>query len=242
MTFADFQPGDAVFVDANVLIYHFTNHPRYGAACTTLVERMELQEIQGFTSSLCLADVAHRIMALEAMSRFTWPASGLAARLKKHHASIPQLSLYQAAAAKVGQVGIQVLPVSEPLVLAVTHVSQQCELLTGDALIVALMRQHGLTKLASEDADFDRVPGITRSPRCNSRADRTPGDALAGGDPCLAADPRRPLYWCRYYSPSVRAVQPALAEPQSTLQERRARTLPSARGIAIATAPVMSSA
>jgi predicted nucleic acid-binding protein len=162
MRFVDLQHGDAVFVDANVLIYHFTNHPRYGAACTGLVERIELKEIQGFTSSHCLADVAHRIMTIEAMGRFTWPASGQAARLKKHHASIPQLSLYQTATAKVGQLGIQVLPLSESLVLAGTHLSQQFELLTGDALIVAVMRQYGLTKLASEDADFDRVLGLTR--------------------------------------------------------------------------------
>jgi predicted nucleic acid-binding protein len=34
--------------------------------------------------------------------------------------------------------------------------------LTNDALIVAVMQAHGLTNLASHDADFDRVPGITR--------------------------------------------------------------------------------
>ncbi len=27
MTFADLQRGEAIFVDANTLIYHFTNHP-----------------------------------------------------------------------------------------------------------------------------------------------------------------------------------------------------------------------
>jgi predicted nucleic acid-binding protein len=41
-------------------------------------------------------------------------------------------------------------------------VSRQTGLLSNDALIVAVMRANGLTKLASEDADFDRVPGITR--------------------------------------------------------------------------------
>src|SRR5713226_3474574 len=150
MTFADLQAGDAIFVDANTLIYHFTNHPKYGAACTALLERIEHQEIQGFTSAHCLAGVAHRIMTLEAMGRLTWPASGLAARLKKHHAEIPKLGLYQQVTAKVGQLGIQVLPIVESLVLAATNFSQQFELLTGDALIVAVMRQHGLTKLASE--------------------------------------------------------------------------------------------
>jgi predicted nucleic acid-binding protein len=34
--------------------------------------------------------------------------------------------------------------------------------LTGDASIVAAMQQEGLTMLASEDSDFDRVPGLTR--------------------------------------------------------------------------------
>ena len=35
-------------------------------------------------------------------------------------------------------------------------------MLTNDALIVALMQANGLTSLASNDPDFDRVPGITR--------------------------------------------------------------------------------
>jgi predicted nucleic acid-binding protein len=35
-------------------------------------------------------------------------------------------------------------------------------LLTGDALIVAVMQAHGLSHLASNDTDFDRVPGLTR--------------------------------------------------------------------------------
>jgi predicted nucleic acid-binding protein len=34
--------------------------------------------------------------------------------------------------------------------------------LHNDALIIAVMRAHGLTNLASADPDFDRVPGITR--------------------------------------------------------------------------------
>jgi predicted nucleic acid-binding protein len=55
MTFADIQRGEGVFVDANTLIYHFTNHGKYGDQCTELVERIELKEIHGFTSSHCLA-------------------------------------------------------------------------------------------------------------------------------------------------------------------------------------------
>jgi len=55
-----------------------------------------------------------------------------------------------------------VLPVTQPLVEAATRLSHQFELLTGDALIVALMQQQGLINIASLDTDFDRVPGLTR--------------------------------------------------------------------------------
>ena len=39
---------------------------------------------------------------------------------------------------------------------------RQTGLLINDALVVALMQHHGLTRLASHDGDFDRVPGLTR--------------------------------------------------------------------------------
>ncbi len=67
MTFAQIPPGVAVFFDANSLIYHFTSDPSYGAACTQLVKRVELQQLHGFTSAHVLADVAHRLMTLEAI-------------------------------------------------------------------------------------------------------------------------------------------------------------------------------
>ncbi len=58
--------------------------------------------------------------------------------------------------------GIQAGAIAPPLVEAATLASQQFELLTGDALVVAVMQAHGLTHLASNDADFDRVPWLTR--------------------------------------------------------------------------------
>jgi predicted nucleic acid-binding protein len=55
-----------------------------------------------------------------------------------------------------------VLPVLELHVLQAAQLSRTYELLTGDALIVAVMQANGLTNLASLDPDFDRVPAITR--------------------------------------------------------------------------------
>jgi predicted nucleic acid-binding protein len=162
MTFDVIPAGTEVFLDANTLIYHFTNHPKYGSACTRLLERIETQELRGYISSHVMADVGHRLMTIEAMNRLNWPMSRLAARLKKHHPEIPTLNLYRQALVKMGQMGLQVIAVSESLVLAAAVLSQQFELLTGDALVIAVMQAHGLRNLASEDADFDRVPALSR--------------------------------------------------------------------------------
>lgn len=82
--------------------------------------------------------------------------------MRKHHDEIPKLSVYSAALAKIAQIGVQVLPVAEQHVIRACQLSRAHELLTGDALIVAVMQDQRLTYLASNDADFDRVPGITR--------------------------------------------------------------------------------
>jgi predicted nucleic acid-binding protein len=162
MTFASIPAGASVFLDANILIYHFANDPKYGVACTALIKRIEQQQVLGFTSAHVQADVAHRLMTIEAIQSQGWSATGIAARLRKHHAEIGKLSAYQGATTSFTPLHIQVLPISQALVESATQLCKQFGLLIGDALVVAVMQAHNLTNLASNDADFDRVQGITR--------------------------------------------------------------------------------
>jgi predicted nucleic acid-binding protein len=162
MTFDQIPSGTEVFLDANTLIYHFTGDSTYGAACTRLVERIEQNDLQGLTSAHVLSDCAHRMMTIEAMNRFSWPVAGLAARLRRNHTEIPGLNVFQQAVEEVPRLGIRVQDVTVHMVLTAARLSRQYELLSGDALIVAVMQTAGLMHLASNDADFDRVPGVTR--------------------------------------------------------------------------------
>jgi predicted nucleic acid-binding protein len=109
-----------------------------------------------------LSDVAHRVMTIEAATSQSWGFTGIAGRLKKQPVVIQQLSRFRQGIEEVVQFGIRVVPTEVSHVLLAARVSQQYGLLSGDALIVSVMQSHGLTHLASEDADFDRVPGITR--------------------------------------------------------------------------------
>jgi predicted nucleic acid-binding protein len=101
-------------------------------------------------------------MTLEACAVFGWPYAGIVNRLKRHPTEVQALTRYRQAIDDITAIGIQVLPVSGQQVSLAADVSRQFGLLTNDAVIVTLMRDRGLTHLASNDPDFDRVPGITR--------------------------------------------------------------------------------
>jgi predicted nucleic acid-binding protein len=162
MTFADIAMGAAVFVDANTFVYHFIADPTFGTACTSLLERVEKKEIEATTSPHILAEVAHRLMTIEACQKFGWTYAGIASRLQKHPQNLQQLVAFQQAITEVGRLGLNVLMVTPQHVEQATDISRQHGLLTNDAIVIALMQSGKLVNLASADADFDRVPTLTR--------------------------------------------------------------------------------
>ena len=162
MTFADIPAASAVFLDANTFIYHFAPDPILASPCTDLLIRAKKQEVEGYTSTHVISEVAHRLMTIEAIKTFGWPVAGIVSRLQKHPAEVMKLSAFRAAIQEIPQFGLHVLTITPDLLDAGAAVSQQSGLLSNDALIVAVMQRHGLSNLASHDHGFDRVPGIAR--------------------------------------------------------------------------------
>jgi predicted nucleic acid-binding protein len=162
MTFADLAIGDAVFLDAKTFVYHFIAEPHYGGACTSLLERFERGELEGWTSPHVLAEVSHRLMTLEACSLFGWPYQGIAARLRRPPQDLQQLDRFRQALGQIALLGLNLILVTDQHVAQAADVSRQHGALTNDAILVVLMRSRSPTQLASNDADFDRVPGIAR--------------------------------------------------------------------------------
>jgi predicted nucleic acid-binding protein len=161
MILTDLVDGESVFLDANILVYHFAPHPQYGQACHDLVQRVEKQALLGYTSTAVLSELAHHLMTFEASAVFGW-TSKVVQRLGQNPSAVMQLSKFHKSLVEVPNLGIQILTIPETLIETAAMVSRQTGLLSNDALIVALMQANGLTKLASHDADFDRVPGLTR--------------------------------------------------------------------------------
>ncbi len=125
MTLADIPHGSAVFVDANTFVYHFISEPTYGGACTSFLERIERQEIEGWVSPHILAEASHRLMTIEACSVFGWPYQGIAARLRRHPQHFQQLNRFRQALAEIQRLGLRVVTVTEQHVVEAANLSQR---------------------------------------------------------------------------------------------------------------------
>lgn len=161
MKFADLPAGERVFLDANPLVHYFAPDPNLGPSCRALLARIQIQQIEALTSTHVLSEVAHHLMTLEAARRFNW-TSRIVTHLKQQPTRIQQLTGFRTAIDSIARLHVQVLTVHPDWIATAARLSQQHGLLSNDALIVAIMQAHGLTHLASQDSDFDRVPGLTR--------------------------------------------------------------------------------
>jgi predicted nucleic acid-binding protein len=162
MIYSDLPAGATVFVDAGVFIHHFEPNVQFGPAATEFLERIENQEINGISSTHIISEVAHRLMTIEAMQTLGWKSGGIALRLRNHPDQVQTLKRFRQAIQEIPLFGIRILTIDPAWLDPAAEISQQTGLLHNDALIIAVMRAHGLTNLASADPDFDRVPGITR--------------------------------------------------------------------------------
>ena len=161
MNLTAIPPSARVFVDANILVYHFAPHPAFGGDCNSFLRRIETGDVEGFTATHVVGEAAHRLMILEAKLLFGWP-SKVVDRLKQRPDALQQLTRFRTAVEDVLRSRIGVLAIQPQWLAAAAQVSQQFGLLSNDALSIAVMQAHGITNLASHDGDFDRVPGLTR--------------------------------------------------------------------------------
>ena len=154
MTLADLQHGDRVFIDANIFIYHFGGRSQ---ECKVLLERCARRELFGYTSTSILAEVLHRLMVAEAIAKRLVTAKIAVRKLGEQPELVKQLTQYQDDVDKIPQMNLTILDLTQEVVTSSAEVRRDEGLLTNDSLVVACMREQGLTKLATANGDFDKV-------------------------------------------------------------------------------------
>jgi predicted nucleic acid-binding protein len=149
--------GSFVLIDANIFIYALTAQ---SAECRRLIERCLREEVTGIALFETVNEVTHRFMIAEALSKGLITAGGAKA-LRSRFQKIPTLTDYWVNTERMLALNLLFMPVNETIIRNAQAVRQEAGLLTTDSMLVACMREYGLSFLASNDADFQRVRDIT---------------------------------------------------------------------------------
>lgn len=152
--------GTACFLDANIFYYHFVESGQLSERCTELLARAATGAISTYTSTHLLAEAMHMVMIAEAAARFALTRTSLVNWLQANRPRIGELSEFREAAREMAAIPVQCVPLTAAVLPRAAGIAKDLCLLTNDAITVALMRDRGLTHLATNDDDFDDIPGL----------------------------------------------------------------------------------
>ncbi len=160
MPLSEIPAGTQVFLDANVHAYHFLQVEPLAQICHALFRRIAQREIEAFTSASVAADVIHRAMVAEAMTKFGLRSSEAVSHLKAHPQIVSELQQYKLIPHEFTLARIHILDVTYKEIHNSKQFRDEYGMLTNDSIILAVMRQHKLVHLVTNDDDFKRVSGI----------------------------------------------------------------------------------
>lgn len=158
LTLEKIPSGETIFIDSSIFIYHFT-----GASlqCRQFLERCERNDAKGITSVLALAEVAHRLMMMEAMQAGVVAGNNLPRKLRGMPEAVKKLHLYQEQIEKIPLMGIHLIPVDATCLFQSIELRRKYGLLVNDSLIAASAILQSAAGIASADSDFARVAELS---------------------------------------------------------------------------------
>jgi len=157
MNLDEVPQGERIYIDANILIYHFS---RVSMACRSFLARCESKQLEAFTGTHVLLEVAHRLMVLEALHKELISGGQPARKLKEKPEVIKGLSDYNLAVRQIPRMGVRVKALTPNIVKESETVRLQYGLLTNDSVSVAMMRKLRLTVIATHDSDLLRIADL----------------------------------------------------------------------------------
>ena len=154
MGLEEIQEGDRILIDASIFIYHFT---KASAECRHFLEDCEQGKIQGVTSVVVLAEVSHRLMALEALAKGLITRGNTAQKLRENPEVVRNLETYQEQLDLIPRMGISIMNLDLRILQRAAELRRQYGLLTNDSLLAATASLEEIKSIASADHDFERV-------------------------------------------------------------------------------------
>ncbi|MGB9776703.1 MAG: type II toxin-antitoxin system VapC family toxin [Anaerolineae bacterium] len=161
----EFDLNEPIFIDANIFLFHAFDDPDYGDAATDFLTAVEEGRIRGVTSPLVLDEVFFKIMVQEAAAELAKPTIWNIRKALKDPAFAHRVNgpvrKYKSYLENLILLGLDVPEMRASLMFAAVDISVDTGLFITDASHVALMRDLGITHIASDDDDFASIPDLT---------------------------------------------------------------------------------
>ena len=158
MRLKDLPASAKVFVDANLFTYYLTGKDDLAQACAAFFQRTVRGEIEALT--VVAMEVTHRAILQEASEHSDLRGPELIKFLKTHPDVLKGQTRHRDVASIIYRLGIRIESVTYVHVHASRVVRQEYGLMANDSLIIAFMQKHHIRHLATNDKDFERIPGI----------------------------------------------------------------------------------
>lgn len=149
-------PGTNILIDANIFVYGLTAK---SAQCKNFLERCSTEEIFGITLFEVVHDATHVFMIAEGQTKGWYTSKGVK-YLENHPEQVKTLSDYWRNTERLLALNIVFLPMEKTIVVGAQAERANAGLLTNDSIIVATMREYGISRIATRDNHFDSVGGI----------------------------------------------------------------------------------
>ncbi len=153
----DIPNNTACFVDANIIYYSLVTTPNLTVDCVDFFRRIARGELVASSSSAVIAEATHKVMLADAVQQHSLSRQGLAHRLQKQRRLVSTLSEHKKVVNLFRRINIHVEFVTLDLLERAADISIQHQLLTNDALTVAVMEKLRLTDIATNDDDLTRL-------------------------------------------------------------------------------------
>jgi predicted nucleic acid-binding protein len=146
-----------VLIDANIFVYGLTAK---SPQCKTLLERCSREEITGITLFETVNNATHQFMKGEALQKGMCAAQAMR-YLSQNPAQVRLLTDYWVNTQRLLALNLLFVPVEVGIVTGAQTERANAGLLTNDSIIVAAVREYGISNVATNDRQFDAVAGIT---------------------------------------------------------------------------------
>jgi len=163
----NFTLNDPIFADTNIFVYHQGAHPDFGPDCQDFLDRVERGGVQALTTDVVINEATYIIQIQRAANLLgTLNRSIIQARMATD--GVLAVECWLAAKRFLNLLdalqhgGLTVIDVELPHYRDACTVGRQFQLFVSDATHIVICQQLGIEHIASNDADFDRIPFLTR--------------------------------------------------------------------------------